>query len=488
MKTLNYWYLLSNIALLTLGEASWATLSVSQTGTITETKELWGATGTPNVTGGIYSVNFSLGEQTAGYQISNSNDVGVLGYYGGRLGNWRLLDVAKAQATAIGPIANNNIQLGVPLNGQVRIDMTDQVQSATLPLGISINLMQDHLGQAQNIPIQYTVTYDPSGETFYLNPAPGWVGNSLYDISFSSAIQDLDGFTLDTPTHYRFITLLNPTQQNIIFTPVDASAAAAAGLNFSGPATSELRVNVSPNALNDYSYMLLNSNPQTQPLQVDPAAIADADHKIASANGAYSTPIALKEVVAYNSQGQPVTNLSAPAQVSWPYNDNDGLVAGTNTPIRSDTLSFYVLDNDHHLWVKLPDSNIDPQTKTITTTVNRLSTFGLIGTADGAASAAYAFPVPWRPHGPNAGPGSGQTGTESDGIRFSNLPSECTIRIYTISGDLVRSIHHSDTTGETGQDKWDVLTSGGQHAASGVYLWEVQSSVDKKTGKLMVIR
>ena len=98
------------------------------------------------------------------------------------------------------------------------------------------------------------------------------------------------------------------------------------------------------------------------------------------------------------------------------------------------------------------------------------------------------FPLPWRPHGPNAGTGPGQTGTDSGGITFSNLPSECDIKIYTVSGSLVRQLHHSDLTGPVAQQVWDGNTSGGEHAASGVYLWRVESSADSKNGKLMVIR
>jgi flagellar hook assembly protein FlgD len=111
-----------------------------------------------------------------------------------------------------------------------------------------------------------------------------------------------------------------------------------------------------------------------------------------------------------------------------------------------------------------------------------------MGSADADASNVYVFPLPWRPHGPDAGDGPGQTGTDAGGITFSNLPSECTIKIYTVSGHLVRALSHSDLAGPVGQEKWDGNTSSGDHAASGVYLWRVESSADSKNGKLMVIR
>jgi flagellar hook assembly protein FlgD len=84
--------------------------------------------------------------------------------------------------------------------------------------------------------------------------------------------------------------------------------------------------------------------------------------------------------------------------------------------------------------------------------------------------------------------GVGQTGTIEDGMTFTSLPSECTIKIYTVSGELVRTLQHSDVTGLPQQEKWDGKTSGGDPVASGVYLWRVESASDAKNGKLMVIR
>jgi flagellar hook assembly protein FlgD len=113
-----------------------------------------------------------------------------------------------------------------------------------------------------------------------------------------------------------------------------------------------------------------------------------------------------------------------------------------------------------------------------------------MGSADGSAADSYVFPNPWRPHGPKAGDGAGQSGTEAGGMTFTNLPSECTIKIYSLSGGLVRQIRHSDIGSQAGQGQeiWDGKTAHGDTAASGVYFWRVESSVDGKNGKLMIIR
>jgi flagellar hook assembly protein FlgD len=73
-------------------------------------------------------------------------------------------------------------------------------------------------------------------------------------------------------------------------------------------------------------------------------------------------------------------------------------------------------------------------------------------------------------------------------MTFTNLPSECTIKIYTLAGGLVRQLQHSDAAGLPHQEIWDGKTTHGDNAASGVYLWRVESSADGKNGKLMIIR
>src|SRR5262249_37499002 len=139
-------------------------------------------------------------------------------------------------------------------------------------------------------------------------------------------------------------------------------------------------------------------------------------------------------------------------------------------------------------WVKLPSSHFTPDNRSMTASVPSFAVYALMGGPSGSTADVFAFPVPWRPYGPNAGDGSGQTGTLAGGITFTNLPPECTIKIYTITGELVKTLHHSDLTGTVAQERWDVKTDGRESVASGVFLWRAESTVDGKNGKLMVIR
>lgn len=78
-------------------------------------------------------------------------------------------------------------------------------------------------------------------------------------------------------------------------------------------------------------------------------------------------------------------------------------------------------------------------------------------------------------------------------IWFIHLPSKCTIRIFTLSGDLVSSIEHDDnlrTSPDTpvGQEEWNLLSASGRAIASGVYVYTVDSEYGKQIGKFVIIR
>lgn len=82
-------------------------------------------------------------------------------------------------------------------------------------------------------------------------------------------------------------------------------------------------------------------------------------------------------------------------------------------------------------------------------------------------------------------------------IVFVNVPSQCTIRIYTIAGDLVREIHHDDGSGEQSwgsRASLDLMaTRYWKQPQPGVYVYQVVSEVpgsegETFIGKLAIIR
>jgi len=73
-------------------------------------------------------------------------------------------------------------------------------------------------------------------------------------------------------------------------------------------------------------------------------------------------------------------------------------------------------------------------------------------------------------------------------IDFVNLPAECKISIFTVSGRLVREIEHFSTANFSRQS-WDLRTKDGLEVAHGIYFYVVEApGIGKKIGRLALIK
>ena len=77
-------------------------------------------------------------------------------------------------------------------------------------------------------------------------------------------------------------------------------------------------------------------------------------------------------------------------------------------------------------------------------------------------------------------------------IQFHNLPEECEIRIFTVSGDLVQILHHeSNSDGYRGPavEAWNLWTYNNQEVAFGIYIFHVKAEgIGEKLGKFAIIK
>jgi hypothetical protein len=79
-------------------------------------------------------------------------------------------------------------------------------------------------------------------------------------------------------------------------------------------------------------------------------------------------------------------------------------------------------------------------------------------------------------------------------VQFINLPTECTITIYTIAGDLVKTIPHvqpyrsgfEKTT--RGTAYWNLQTENSQKVSTGVYVFRVTSPYGEVVGRFAIVR
>jgi hypothetical protein len=70
-------------------------------------------------------------------------------------------------------------------------------------------------------------------------------------------------------------------------------------------------------------------------------------------------------------------------------------------------------------------------------------------------------------------------------IQFINLPSECTIYIFSVSADLVKTLHHSSSNGT---ETWDLRTESGREIAPGVYIYVVKTAGSEFKDRFAVIK
>ena len=74
-------------------------------------------------------------------------------------------------------------------------------------------------------------------------------------------------------------------------------------------------------------------------------------------------------------------------------------------------------------------------------------------------------------------------------LLFTNIPSECTIKIFTMSGVFIDEVI-VDNSADRGSVHWDMLTREGLEIASGIYIYQVKSELtgEEKIGKFAVLK
>jgi len=344
---------------------------------------------------------------------------------------------------------------GVSRSGPFTFTFSEPIPFSAIAAGFALNKNTIGAGGANASIGQVQGALSPSGisKTFTFTPDHPLEGLQTYDLEFKPSIIDQDGQTHDTENLLCFETAMDKTEPNT-FTVNGAE------------------VTLPANALPTDGRLDVSTT-------VASAAYAAATRKLQEqANDPLRAPVpgTAVDLTLYDDAGAPMDGLlNIPATVTLPYPDVDdnGLVDGTNPPIKVATLAVYVLDERRHLWERLLGSTIDTSSKTVSAPAPHFSVFALIGQMDTDLSAAYAFPVPFRAsQGHNA-------------VTFTGLGQGTRIKIYTAAGDLVRdvAVPHSLSVYE-----WNVANDDGVAVGSGVYYYRLESGANTKKGKLVIVR
>lgn len=73
-------------------------------------------------------------------------------------------------------------------------------------------------------------------------------------------------------------------------------------------------------------------------------------------------------------------------------------------------------------------------------------------------------------------------------IHFVNLPPKCTIKIFTVSGDMVRELHHPGNFSSTDSKlQWNMRSRNNEIVTSGIYIFSLESEWGNQIGKIVII-
>lgn len=73
-------------------------------------------------------------------------------------------------------------------------------------------------------------------------------------------------------------------------------------------------------------------------------------------------------------------------------------------------------------------------------------------------------------------------------LQFTHLPNKCTIRIFTINGELVDTIEHESALND-GTAYWDMLSKDNLAISYGIYIYHVEApGIGEKVGKFAIIK
>lgn len=163
--------------------------------------------------------------------------------------------------------------------------------------------------------------------------------------------------------------------------------------------------------------------------------------------------------------------------------DDNGVLDGTT--IRADSLVIHAYDPVTAKWRKEAATTLDAVNRTVSATTSHFSFFGAFVPAHADLASLRVYPNPYKPNNASSNDGTPYSpGNPNSGIIFDNLPDEVTIKIFTVSAQLVREIS-SNASG--GRVQWDVKNDRGADVASGGYFAVIYSPGQKAVVKRLGI-
>ncbi|MFH1379052.1 MAG: Ig-like domain-containing protein [bacterium] len=396
----------------------------------------------------------TAGEHTLYIQIDEANNISESSETNNITSKTITVTQSLPEITATNPVNNS---AGIPISLAPTITFSESMDEDSLNTNtITLTAIADNLGNKISTPLEGSVSYNAASHQATWSPAAPFANNYTYNLSISVEVQDAYGHNIAEEKNIVFTTIMNRDHAQV-YKGSDGKT--------------QVYIEHDSIAYDNFFIMI-----QTNPDQTD--AIYKATQKVSNEhiNPHKPIPETLRSFHIYIDENVELSdeqiNFAAPVTITIPYTDNgDGMVSGTNPQIQESSLAMYWLNETDNLWVKLPHSQVNQTEDNVTAEVPHFSHFMLIGAQSTSLAGAYAYPVPYKPN-------SDPTHTS---IKFTGLSTRATIKIYTISGELVAKIVETD--GDGFNDTWNA-----QEVSSGMYIYYIENEQEQKTGQLLIIK
>ncbi|MBI4249193.1 MAG: Ig-like domain-containing protein [Elusimicrobia bacterium] len=355
-----------------------------------------------------------------------------------------------------------------------RIEFSERVRESSLLSSVEMKAIRDNTGKVLSSSVPIEITLATTGVDAAVIPSTALVKGYTYELRVSTGLMDLAGNNFIDEFITRFQTELDKSVENVV----------------SIGKKSFLRL--PPDALEGDVAIVANTKVLEDPVTVEVTDILTASSKLVDNTDGALKPIEPTTIELYLVDSKGVVDdipfypsrLKKPAQevgdlkpvimvAGYDDEDQDGFVDGLFPKVKEKDLAVFALNPEDRRWIRILDTKVDPVENQVIAPIKGLGVYTMVSTLDTFLGNAHAYPVPFRE-------ALGHTH-----ITFTDLSSRANIRIYTVTGKLVKTLYESDGDGEL---KWDARNEEGESVASGVYLFIMESATEKKLGKLIIIR
>ncbi len=351
---------------------------------------------------------------------------------------------------------------GVAINGNFAVNFSIAMKND--PALFSDKVTVTKSGDPTPLPLTFTYSdNDAQGQhALQITVTGGMQAATAYTVSVQNGLLDNFGFATKDPWSRSFITGIDPAKRTVLMSPHDTERTAV--------------VTVEANTLSG-STIIIPRTKFVNPSRSIVLAQAVIDNVLTVNQGIREA--ARAEVLFYNSNGNGYSlgsaakavrlTLGIPTAAANKAPSGAPSAAGTNGADPSQLTIFLVTTGG----LQPVAGAVNNGDGTVTASITQSGLYVLAGAVSVDLSAAYAWPVPYKPS-------AGHTV-----INFVGLAADSKVKVYTIMGELVADL--SDPT-NSGTIQWPVTNLDGDRVASGVYVYQIKNPYSEKRGKLMVIR